>query len=79
MDPMEQCEKQIDSLWVDLKKRLPIWIFTLFAILIFGIAGLQYHKSSGIEESLGRMAVDVAVIKTEIKYMNGNKSKKSAF
>ena len=67
----EHHEKNIDLLWGAMKNRLPIWVFTLFAVLTFGLMSLQYHKIGAIEAAMNKMGRDIAVIKTELRHFNG--------
>ena len=72
-DKTERNKDDIDLLWAEVKKRLPIWVFTLFAFLTFSLMALQYHKSGSIEAAVNLMGTDIAVIKTELKHFNGRK------
>jgi len=69
----EHHEKQIDLLWAEVKKRLPIWIFAMFAALTFGIMGLQYHRDGKNTGIMNTISTDVEVIKSELKHMNGKR------
>ena len=63
-------DSNISDLWGEMKKRLPIWIFTLFATLTLALMGLQYQKSNTIEAAVNTVITNIAVIKSEIKHMN---------
>ncbi len=57
------------ALWKEMRKRLPIWVFTLFAVLVLGLMGVVYNQSTHIHSAVASMGTDIAVIKAEIKHL----------